>query len=348
MRLRFAILGAGLLAALGVSSASAASGAATFALVPQHYDTSLRVTQSYFVAVAKPATSFSNGVQVRNLGSTTGTAYLYAVDATTGQTSGAVYLDRAKPRRGVGAWVTLGATSVTLAPGESRTVPVTVHVPAGAKAGDHLGGIVAENATVTAANGKGALQIKVRHLTIAAVVVQVPGKAGARVVSTGVHSGGEHGYQYVYVHLKNAGRLATKPLGRLLVADSSGKLVTSRAFELDTFLPRTEIDYPVLLPKRALAPGSYRATVELTYGASALGYRRQAGPTRTTTATFPFTVSSGQYKTVFTGTKPLQQTQPAKSGSSGSPLLLVLAGALAALLAVAVGLVFAVRRWGRQ
>ncbi len=348
MRRVLCVFATGALALLGASSAPAAPGAATFALVPQRYDPSLHASRSYFVAVARPGKTFTNSVRVRNLGKETGTALLYAVDATTGRTSGAVYLDRTRPRRGVGAWVTLGVRSVTLGPGESRVVPITVRVPANARPGDHLGGIVAENAALSGGSGRGALQIRVRHLTIAAVEVQVPGKAAARVDVGGVRAGGEHGYQFVYLDLKSIGALTTKPSGRLVITGSDGNRVASGEFQLDTFLPRTEIDYPVLLPKQALEPGSYHATVELAYGATALGYRRTDGPTTTVSRAFTFTVTSGQYSAVFKGAPSPARKQQAKPGSSGSTILLVLAGALVAVLAVAVVLVFAVRRWSHR
>jgi hypothetical protein len=349
MRLRIAALAfAALAAAFAAAPGSAASGAATFALIPEHYDPSLRVSQSYFVAVERPGQTYTNSVRIRNLGKQTGTALLYAVDATTGQTSGAVYLDRSKPRRDVGAWVTLGTRSVTLAPGQSKIVSLAVRVPAGASAGDHLGGIVAENEALTSSSGKGALQIRIRHLTIAAMLVQVPGKARAGMQVTGVRAGGEHGYQYVYVLLENTGALATKPTGKLLISDASGKQVASRDLALDTFLAGTAIDYPVLLPSQALSPGSYTAHVDLRYGAAALGYRRAAGALQATGGTFPFQVTAGQYKAVFQGAPPLRQPeQAAKPSSSGSTLLLVLAGALAALLAVGVALVVTARKWSR-
>jgi hypothetical protein len=198
------------LAVVAASPAAVAGApAASFALAPQHYDPALAATQSYFVAVGQPGETFANNVRVRNVGTKAGTALLCAVDATTGKTSGAVYLDRTKPRPGVGSWVTLGASSVTLGPGESAIVPITVHVPAGARPGDHLGGIVAENAALTGATGRGALQIKVRHLTIAAVEVQVPGKTAAALRIGGAQAGGEHGYQYVYLRLANTGWLTT-------------------------------------------------------------------------------------------------------------------------------------------
>ena len=347
MRLWLSVLGAALLGAFAAATpAAAASGAAVFALVPQHYDPSLNATRSYFVAVAGPGTTFQNSVRVRNTGTTSGTALLYAVDATTGQTSGAVYLDHSRPRRGVGAWITLGTHSVTLGPGQSQIVPITVHVPGGARPGDHLGGIVAENAALTQSSGHGALQIKIRHLTIAAVEVQVPGDATTRFDATGVRAGGEHGYQYVYLHLKNLGALTTKPTGQLLISGADGQTVATRSLKLDTFLPGTAIDYPVLLPKEALSPGKYHATVDLTYAASALGYRRADGPAQTISRSFDFTVSSKQYTTVFKGVPPVKAPVVASAHApSRLPLLLAIVGGIAALLGAFAFVVVGVRRW---
>jgi hypothetical protein len=341
MRLALSIVGAAVLGAVVSLPASAASGDATFALIPQHYDPALAATQSYFVAVARPGKTFTNSVRVRNLGGRAGTVLLYAVDATTGKTSGAVYLERTKPRRGVGSWVTLGAQSVTLAPGESRVVPVSVHVPDDARPGDHLGGIVAENAALTTGGVKGSLRINIRHLTIAAVLVQVPGPASAAVAVTAARAGGEHGYQYVYLHLENTGALMTKPTGRLTVLDSNGKTDASRAFEFDTFVPGTAIGYPVLLPHESLAPGDYRAKITLTYGAAAIGYRRKPGKTHTVTRTLPFTVSGGEYAHVFSGARPLAPAVTTHAATTW-PLTLWLLVGVAALAAGAV-VVLAVR-----
>jgi Bacterial protein of unknown function (DUF916) len=346
MRRRALILaGAAVLAALACARVSAAPGQAVFALHPEHYDPALQVTESYFVEKGRPGTSFTNAVRVVNTGTAPGTVLLYPVDATTGQTSGAVYLDRTKPRPGVGSWVTLGASSVTLDPGKSALVPVAVNVPAAATPGDHLGGIVGENAAVTQGSGKGALQIRVKHLTIVAVEVQVPGPAVAAVGIAGVRAVGLHGYQFVHLHLTSPGALTTKPHGRLVVTGADGKQVASRAFKLDTFLPGTAIDYPVLLPGQVLAPGDYRAAVELTYGASALGYRRLAGPEQTISRTFPFSVSKHQYTAVFGGVKPVKPpTQATKTHGGGQPVFLI-AGILGAFLLLAVLLVAALRRW---
>jgi hypothetical protein len=100
----------------------------------------------------------------------------------------------------------------------------------------------------------------------------------------------------------------------------------------------------VLLPKQALAPGNYHAAVTLTYGSAPIGYRRTAGPTQTISRTFPFTVSSGQYKAVFPGAPPLKAPHTTSSSGGGmSPALI--AGIAAALLAFSVLLIVALRRW---
>jgi hypothetical protein len=332
---------------VSVSTAIAGTGQPSFALNPVHYDPSLTATKSYFVAVARPGGVIRNSVRVANTGTQTGTAYLYAVDATTGRTSGAVYFDRRVARRDVGAWISISARSVTLAPKQSRVVDFVVRVPPNARPGDHLGGIVAENTRLTDSSGSGALQIRIRHLTIAAVEVQVPGSAATRVDVTNVRAAGQHGWQYLYLHLANTGSLTTKPTGRLVLFDSHGAEIASRQLQLDTFLPRTVIDYPVLLPKQALPPGAYRATVKLTYGASALGYRRQPGPLQTIARSFGVIVTPAQYTSVFKGV-PAVGAPPrasAQAHTEGNNLVFLLAGGLIGVASAFLVLVLGIRRW---
>jgi hypothetical protein len=345
-RLLLPVTATAVLCCLLVRPAIAGTGEASFALNPFHYDPALRATKSYFVAVAPPGATIENSVRVINTGTRTGTAYLYAVDATTGQTSGAVYFDRRIPRRDVGAWISLQAQAVTLAPNESKVISFVVHVPRDARPGDHLGGIVAENAQLTQASAKGALQIKIRHLTIVAVEVQVPGPPVVGFEVSGVRAGGEHGYQDMYIHFRNLGTLTMKPVGTLLVSNPGGKVVAVRHFRLDTFLPRTEIDYPLLLPRQALSPGHYEATVKVSYGSRALGYRRSDGSVHRLSRSFSFNVSADQYATVFKGVAPV--TKPAATPRSGSTLMQLLpwiVAAMAVLLAAVAFLVTVTRRW---
>lgn len=317
-----------LLAALALATPAAAlAGQSSFALRPLKFDPTVPATKSYFILRLRPGQGISSRFVVSNVGTNPGTAFLYPVDATTGQTGGAVYLSRTSPKRDVGSWIRLGVSRIKLAAGQRRVVSFSLRVPAGGlRPGDHLGGIVVENARLTAGRRNSPLQINIRHLTIDAVEVKLPGRVVRNVTIGGVASGGGHGYQRVFIRLRNGGTAMLKPSGKLTVSDSTGHPVADQSFRLDTFVPQTQINYPVLLPGQALTPGSYRATVTLAFG------------DKTISRTFPLTVTRDEYKQVFAG------AAPARSPSSTHRGLLVLPWVLAALAAVLAAGGFACRR----
>src|SRR5579864_196250 len=107
----------------------AAEGVSSFGLQPVVYDPSNQLTRSYFIFDSRPATILHNQLRITNSGTATGTAMLYTVDATTGQTSGAVYLSHNAMQRDVGTWITLGVHLVTLTPGQSQVIPFQVAIP---------------------------------------------------------------------------------------------------------------------------------------------------------------------------------------------------------------------------
>ena len=125
----------------------ASAAGPTFALKPAS-----QAKLGYFVFAGRPGATLRGKVEVINVGSKAGKTSLYAVDATTGQTSGAVYRPKGEPRPGVGGWVKLGKSSLELGPGQSQVVPFSVQVPSEAAAGQHLGGIVAQRSTQVAGN----------------------------------------------------------------------------------------------------------------------------------------------------------------------------------------------------
>jgi hypothetical protein len=306
-----------------------------------HYRPALSETKSYFVFDARPGRTIRNTVRVTNVGNLTGTVKLYAVDGTTGRTSGTVYRNAGNRRRDVGAWLRLSTSTLTLRPGQSRIVSFYVAVPARARSGDHVGGIVAENEAVqSSASGKG-LQIKIKHLTISAVVVRVPGPTTARLTLSRVTASGGHGYQYLNLRLANRGRVMMKPIGSLVLTTATGKTLTSKAIRLDTLIPHTVISYPVSL-RKALKPGHWNATVVLHYGNRVLVNGEGIGGPLTLRRTFRFRVSGAQYTQVFKGAP--QLTRPSSAASSTSTTTLVaLATAAIAVLALA-GVSFHYRR----
>lgn len=321
-----------LLVHLGPPLAYADGGQADFSLQPVHYDPSEPLTMSYFIFDAQPAVVLNSAVRVTNTGTQTGTASLYPVDAATGQTSGAIYLNQSDPRRDVGAWITLGVQQLTLAPGQSRIVPFRLAIPAGMRPGQHLGGIVAEETAEVSARQTGGtntstFQVNVKNLTIIAVQVNLPGRAVERLAATGIQSGGANGYQRLLVGLSNTGTVMLKPSGTLRITGQQGQIVKAIPLSLDTFIPQTSIDYPVPITGQALGAGDYTAVLTLAYGhGQVLHY--------TTT----FTVTQQQLAQVFASGR--TQAPPGLFGADAGLAPWVLAGGVLLLLLVIGGLLY--------
>jgi LPXTG-motif cell wall-anchored protein len=280
--------------------------------------------RGYFVYDLSAGSTTTGAVIVSNTGNRTGTVKLYSADGSTGQTTGTVYLTDTKPSR-AGAWVTLSRPSVELAPGEVARVPFTVSVPAGAAPGQWVAGIVAEAAaspTTKRSTRKAGVQIRIRNQTIVAVQVDVAGALQAGFTIGGAKTGGQRGFQQVLVHFANTGNVLSKPTGSVTIL-KGGKPVERLPFAMDTFLPQTDVDYPLLL-KKALAPGEYETRVALSFATPTSGQKAiSASP--------PLSVSSEDVKQVFTSAAPTQQPV-ADSGSSTPWAALVGAAAVVGLL----------------
>jgi hypothetical protein len=310
---------AALLAAL---PATAWGSGATFALKPAS-----PTETGYFVFEGRPGQTVRGAVRVLNVGTVPGRASLYSVDATTGQTSGAVYRSRQEPKRGVGAWIALSKGSLKLAPGQSRVVSFSVRVPAGTAPGEHLGGIVAQRAPRKAGTAapttdeKEGFRVRIQELSVLAVQIDVPGAERPKLTLSGIKAGEQPGHQSVLLGIGNAGNVLVKGRGTLKIVSGSGREVQRSSFALDTFVPGTHIDYPVYIQGKALKPGRYRGTVRISYRGRSLA------------RTFPFTITSAQTAQVF-GTQAAQQT-PIDDSSDG-----VLIYVLIAVSALSLGAAF--------
>lgn len=305
------------------TAAPSAQAKALFSVQPAHTS-----QKGYFILAARAGATVSSSVEVLNVGDTPGSANVYAVDGTSGQTSGAVYRSRQEPRTDVGRWLELSKTKVTLAPHARARISFTVRVPAGAFAGQHLGGIVVAPATPTSAKNvkktqHSSFQVKVRELSIVAVQVNLPGARVLKLALTGIHASGIPGHQSLMIGLSNPGNVFVKAQGSLSVSDSAGKRVEQRTFSLDTLVSHTHISYPLYTVGRSLPSGSYLGTVAITYRGRHLVGR------------FPFKITNANQTQVFGASA----SQSGPASSSNSPLLYILLTAGVLLLAaIAFGL----------
>jgi hypothetical protein len=302
----------------GTAHAAPATGP-TFSVRP------VEGARAYVVAGARPGGVVRRSVRVVNSGDRPGTVRLYAVDAVTGATSGAVYRGEHAPRRDVGAWTTLSAGRLRLAPGASRIVRLTIRVPRGVRPGQHLGAVVAENQAIRRGRpvrrGQGALKVDVRLLTVDAVQIDVAGRRSSHLSLTGVTSGGSRGRQTVLLGIRNDGTELAKARGSFSLSNSAGEVLMRKPLRLDTLVPATAIDFPVPVAGRPLGAGSYRVSAELRY---------RGGVVR---RTMPLSISSDTVERVFKSRPDLAPPAPAGAGQAW----LLGVGGLAAGLALAAG-----------
>lgn len=221
-------------------------------------------TGGFFLLQAAPGAEVSQAVGLRNDSSTPLEIELAGVDAVTGQTGGASYALAGQTPTRTGDWITLERTGVTLAPNASAVVPFVVDVPAGAESGEHLAGIAisvpnAQATGGTAGAGVAGASIDVQTRRIIAVQVTVPGVAEPELVVGGVAPVARPDGLYLEVPIENSGSALTKAKGVIRVGDDF-----ERKFDVETFVPRTSIAYPVKWTDAE--DGDYRATVELRYG----------------------------------------------------------------------------------
>lgn len=252
------------LRATNADVAPAAVSNPNFSLQPLTTNANVPVTQSYFVLSSQPGEVHTCTVRVSNVGDSTGNAHLFAVDATTAQTSGVVYNNETDPRNDVSTWTAINGTTITLDAGASQDVSFTIAVPTTVRAGQHVGAIVATG-TPPITGG----QVTIVSRVAVPIVVNLPPPLTERFMIPSLALGGTEASPGMLVGLRNDGTVLQKPTVNIVVRDAAGhSALTVSTLALNTFVPQTQINYPVAIVPGTLPTGDYSVTVTVTYGTS--------------------------------------------------------------------------------
>ncbi len=205
-------------------------------------------TSGYFTLKAQAGETLKDAVVVANPGTVPVKVALYPVDATSGQGGGAVYMGSTDPRKGVGAWITLEATTVEVAPQKQETIPFTLAVPNGTRASQYLGGIAIQldRGTSAATQQAGSFGVTTVTRALTAVLVNV----GEIAATPSLHIMGAQvadvdGLPTLTLSVQNDGATLVKSHGDVTMTDAAGKTVLSSQLTLDTLVPQTTIAYPI-------------------------------------------------------------------------------------------------------
>ncbi|RFA15383.1 hypothetical protein B7R21_05040 [Subtercola boreus] len=105
-------------------------------------DTALGANRANFEYALAPGAVVDDAFEVTNNGITPLLLKVYAADAFTTREGTIDLLAGGEPSVDSGTWVTLGASDITLTPGQVMVIPFTITVPQDARPGDHPTGIV--------------------------------------------------------------------------------------------------------------------------------------------------------------------------------------------------------------
>jgi Bacterial protein of unknown function (DUF916) len=218
-------------------------------------------SNGYFVIDTAPGKHVHQSVLLRNDSERALELRLAAVDAATGTYGGASYaLPDGTPHL-TGSWISLEDRSVELGPGQATTVGFALDVPEDAAGGQHLAGLAVWSPSDRSGDAKeGGSSIRVQTRSIVAVEVDLPGSSQPHLTISGIEPLVRADGLYLGIHVANDGHGLTTGEG---TAEVTGDGFVS-SFSVDTFVPQTDITYPVKWRKSA-ADGDYDAAVKIRY-----------------------------------------------------------------------------------
>jgi hypothetical protein len=226
--------------ALAAPLAAHAAGGVGFSLVPVG-------TNSYFVYDTRPGQTTVGQLGLVSRANRAQTILMRAVDVATAATGGLDY-GLGAPRR-VGDWLALARHSIVLGPGEVVNVPFEVHVPDGARPGDHLAGLVAYEPTERQAeSGGGALRLRFRSRLAVAVQLRLAGRRRPHLFFRGADIVESPSGIRVLLRLANDGNVLVKRTEGHVAVSQDGQELVDAPVRIDTFAPDSEIRYPLALP----------------------------------------------------------------------------------------------------
>ena len=153
-------------------------------IYPTFWDQSNPVTKSWFVYQLERGETKEDQTTVINNTAEERTFKIYAVDAKTTNDGAFSPLLEDEPKNGVGAWVSLPLSRLTLKPHEKKEIKFKINIPKEAPVGEHAGAIIIEDSQPEQANQAGVgLNIKQRvgvrvYTTIAGERQTSPGGQG--------------------------------------------------------------------------------------------------------------------------------------------------------------------------
>jgi hypothetical protein len=297
----------------------------------------------YFVYKLQSSGSVTGSVMLKNPSSIPLTIHLAAVDAMTAQGGGSAFAASEVAPEGVATWLKFAESRVTLPAGMQKPVDFTVRVPQSAGPGQYLAGISAYVANVppTAGADQGGTQLGASVTTqmryVIGVQVDIEGAWTPSLKVDSVALVQQPSGPFIGVRMKNDGNVFLKPSGTIVMADTAGKRVLEQQIKMGTFVPDTEVVYPVRWAGE-LASGTYQVQVSLDYDKDGKEVYESQLEVKPASAPQDNTVAAQKPGTIGSGNEIRAQSDTVAPVQAGSDMWLWLAGGIGMLLVAVVAL----------
>ncbi|RJX39109.1 DUF916 domain-containing protein [Paenibacillus pinisoli] len=226
-------------------------------------------SKSIFMANSKADASLVFKVQVSNIASQEAAFKIYATDVLSTLRGGWSYPSSSEENRLVGTWFEEPVKSGSLKAGESAEYSFTLKVPANIQDGQYIGAIVLEEfipaQTVTNESGMSVLSDIYIRQPIQTVINLNEAKAARQILIDPIyHQIEENGLITIYIPHRNTGTILVKPSGLLTLRNSSGTIIKSEQYAMDSVYVGTTGLYDMRLPD-LLSSGDYVLTYQTTF-----------------------------------------------------------------------------------
>jgi hypothetical protein len=219
---------------------------------------------------AAPGEEQKHTVSVTNLSSATQTYYLSLRDIIGVEDGGVpIFADEGQEKTGyeLVEWVSLSVNELTIAPGEEKTVDVTIKVPDNATPGSHFGGVFVSMTPPRLRETGAAVGYEVANIISLRVDGDVVVNAQIRAFSTSnfIHSTPKVEFN---ARVENKGTVLIKPFGPIEIRNMFGTKVASLTLNESKagIFPLTERPFTVVWENESGGFGRYEAVVSMLYG----------------------------------------------------------------------------------
>lgn len=199
-------------------------------------------SKSWFVYDLNPGEIKNSKVDIKNDSDQSVTLKIYPVDAVTTKDGSFAPQSEDSVKKGVGSWINMSTTEISLNPNEVKTVDFVINVPTSAEIGDHMGAIIVQNKKLSGSEIGTAVQV-INRLG-ARIYITVIGEKIEKLEITNFDKTIENGKVVFQLNLVNEGNTRITPKGEIEIKDKNGIVVDKIELTQREIFPKDTIVLP--------------------------------------------------------------------------------------------------------